>query len=156
MSTDSSSQTTRVNAGKPDEAVACFKSGFNCAQSLFSTYSTELGLDKTTALLVSCGLGGGMGRLQETCGAVTGAYLLIGLKHGMTSAEDSHKKDHTYSLVREFDRLFKERHPSTNCRELLGVDLLTGDKQLIAEKHESICPALIHDSVEIIESLIFA
>jgi len=145
-----------MNESKACQAVECFKSGFNCAQSVFSTYCEEFGLDRTTGLKLSCGLGAGMGRLQETCGAVSAAYLLISLKYGMTSADAKPDKEATYAMVRRFAELFTERNQTTNCYELLGVNLLTDDEDLVKEKHDSICPKVIQDSAEIIEHLLFA
>ena len=145
-----------MNESKACQAVECFKSGFNCAQSVFSTYCEELGLDRTTGLRLSCGLGAGMGRLQETCGAVSGAYLLISLKYGMTSPDALPDKEATYAMVRHFAELFKERHQTTDCFELLGVNMLTDDADLVKEKHDTICPKVIKDSAEIIEQLLFA
>ncbi|MDR0496836.1 MAG: C-GCAxxG-C-C family protein, partial [Treponema sp.] len=95
---------------KVKEAIDCFNNGFNCSQAILSTYCEEFGLDKNTALKIACGLGGGMGRLQETCGAVSGAYLLIGLIHGKGIKEDDTAKEKTYTLVREFAKKFEERN----------------------------------------------
>ena len=144
-----------MNKSKADDAVACFNDGFNCAQSVFSTYCEEFGVDKTSGLKISCGLGGGMGRLQETCGAVSGAFLLIGLKYGKYKKEDEAAKEKTYAAVREFSALFKERNKTTCCRELLGVDLLNGDKQFGKEQVKKVCPKMIRDAAEIAEKLLF-
>lgn len=139
---------------KTDEAVACFNDGFNCSQAILATYCEEFGLDKKTALQIACGLGAGMGRLQETCGAVSGACLLIGLSHGKFQKEDDPAKEKTYALVREFHRLFQERNGATSCRELLGIDLMTGDRQIVAERVKSVCPKMVRDAAEIIEQLL--
>jgi len=141
---------------KVDEASACSKDGFNCSQSVFSTYCGEFGIDKETALRVACGLGAGMGRLQETCGAVSGAYLLIGLKYGKYLKEDDAAKEKTYAMVREFAKLFEEKHKTTSCRQLLGVDLINGDKELVSERVKAICPQLVRDAAEIVEKLLFS
>ena len=87
---------------KVERAVSCFKTGFSCSQALLSTYGTQFGLTRETALKISGAFGGGMGRRGETCGAVTGAFMLIGLKHGMTSVDDAVAKEETYRLVNEF------------------------------------------------------
>ena len=144
-----------TNQSKVSEAVACFNDGFNCSQAIFSTYCEDFGLDKKTALKIACGFGAGMGRLQETCGAVTGAYLLIGLKYGKCIKADEPAKEKTYALVREFTKLFEERNKTTNCRELLGVDLITGDKQMASERVKAICPKMVQDAAEIIELILF-
>ena len=128
--------------------------GFNCAQAMLSTYCGEFGLDKETALKISCGLGGGMGRLQETCGAVSGAYLIIGLKYGRFTKEDIPAREKTYALVREFARLFEERNKTTNCRELLGVDLINDDRQKIKERVKEVCSKVVQDAAEIIEEIL--
>jgi C_GCAxxG_C_C family probable redox protein len=80
-------------------------------------------LDEETALKISCGFGAGMGRAQETCGAVTGAYMVIGLKYGKD-------KEKIYSKVREFTEKFKTKYKTTNCKVLLdGCDFLTEEGQ---------------------------
>lgn len=144
-----------INQSKTNDAVTCFQSGFNCAQAILSTYCEEFGMDKETALKVACGLGGGMGHLQGTCGAVTGAYLLISLKYGNIAKEDNLAKEKTHALVREFARLFEEKNKTTNCLELLSVDIINGDKQIVAEKFSMFCPKIVQDAAEIIENILF-
>ena len=143
-----------MTQSKVDKAVACFNDGFNCSQSVFTTYCEEFGLDKEAALKLSCGLGGGMGRLQGTCGAVSGAYLLIGLKHGMYLKEDTAARVKTYEMVREFARLFEERNETTVCRNLVGVDLLNDDAQMTMARIREVCPKFIKDAAEIVEQLL--
>jgi C_GCAxxG_C_C family probable redox protein len=144
------------NMSKVQDAVACFKDGFNCSQAILSTYCDAFGLDEKTAMQISCGLGAGMGRLQETCGAVTGAYLLIGLKYGKFIKEDDPAKEKTYALVREFAKQFEERNKTTNCRELLGIDLMNGDRQTAIERVKTLCPKMVQDAAEIIEQMLFS
>ena len=145
-----------IEQSRASEAAACFSEGFNCAQAVLSTYCEEFGMDKKTALQIACGFGAGMGRMQGTCGAVSGAYMLIGLKFGKFSKEDEAAKDKTYALVREFAALFKERNNSTICRELLGVDLINGDWQEAMERVKIVCPKAIEDAAEIVEKLLFS
>lgn len=140
---------------RANQAADCFNSGFNCAQAVLSVYGEKFGLGKEVALKLSCGLGAGMGRLGHVCGAVTGAYLVIGLKCGQSSPDGKDAKEKTYALVREFAKRFEERNNSTICKELLSVDLLSGDKAIAAEKVKSICPKLVGDAVEIIEEILF-
>ena len=85
-----------------DTAAAVFSQGFACSQAVVVAYASETGLDRDTALKVSAGFGGGMGRMGHTCGAVTGAYMVIGLKFGAVSGQDQDAKLRTYRLVREF------------------------------------------------------
>lgn len=145
-----------THQSRSSEAVACFNNGFNCSQAVLSTYCGEFGMDKKTALQIACGLGAGMGRRQETCGAVTGAYMLIGLKYGMFTKEDGPAREKTYAMVREFTRLFEKRNKTTNCRELLGADLINGDKQTVTERVNAVCPQMVQDTAEIIEELLFS
>lgn len=143
--------------GKPEEALSCFKENFSCAQAIFAAYAPGMGVDKETALKVAGAFGGGMGRMGETCGAVTGAFMLIGLKYGPIMADDKTAKDKTYKLVREFVERFKERNRSIVCRELLGVHPGTPEgSQAFKEKDlkNSICVKLVRDAAEIVEEML--
>ena len=142
---------------KSECSKQCFSNGFNCAQAVFSTYCNELGLDQEIALRIAGGFGGGMGHIGETCGAVTGAIMLIGLKHGKVKAYDNPARERTYALVQEFTRRFVERNGSVKCTELLGCDI-SSPKELVNAREErlfeTICPKLVEDSSEIIEVLL--
>lgn len=140
---------------KVNEAVEVFQNGSNCSQAIFSTYCEQLGFtDKESALRIACGFGGGMGRLGETCGAVTGAYMLIGLKYGQALPNDKDAKEKTYELVQEFARRFEQRNKTTSCKGLLGVDLITGDKSFASQRVKAVCPKAVKDSAEIIEEIL--
>jgi len=139
---------------KVDEVLDCFNNGFDCSQAILSTYCEEFGLDKETALKLSCGLAAGIGRLGKTCGAVNGAYLVIGLKHGKYLANDNGAKEKTFELIQEFEQRFVERNKSTNCLELLGVDLRTGEKEKTIRQVKQVCPKAVKDAAEILESIL--
>lgn len=139
---------------RANQARECFNSGFYCSQALLSTYCEDLGLDKEIALKLSCGLAAGMARLSSTCGAVSGAYLVIGLKHGNNLPNDAAAREKTFALVQEFDKRFSAKHGSTNCRELLGVDLRYGERALIDERVEALCANLVEDAAEILEAVL--
>ena len=142
---------------KPDQAVATFNNGFNCAQAVFSTYAEEFGIDQTQALKISCGFGAGMGRRQEVCGAVSGAILLIGCKHGKTVREDNAANELTYKLVREFSEQFISKHGSISCKELLGCNLLTpeGQKFFTENNYKELkCIPYVHDASELAEAML--
>lgn len=135
----------------------CFLSGFNCAQAVFSTYSGELGLDPVLALRIAGSFGGGMGLIGETCGAVTGAIMLIGLKYGKVRVDDTAAKEKTYALVQEYKRQFVELNGSVRCKELLGYDISIPEEMITAgEKNlfKTLCPKLVKDSAEIVEKLL--
>lgn len=134
-----------------EQAVARFQEGFNCAESVVSTYAPPLGLDRETALKVAGGFGGGMAHMGGTCGAVTGAFMVLGLKHGRTRPDDQASKEETYRLVNEFATRFRARHGSIVCRELLGFDIAT--REGVAEARRR-CPRFIQSSGEILEELL--
>jgi C_GCAxxG_C_C family probable redox protein len=136
------------------EALDLFNNGFSCSQAVVATYCEQYGLDREMALKISSGFGGGMGRLGETCGAVSGALMLIGLKYGKVFKEDNFSKEKTYELVQEFSKRFIARNKCIRCKELLGVDLITGDKSIVAERVKTICPKMVQDASEIIEELL--
>jgi C_GCAxxG_C_C family probable redox protein len=142
---------------KIERAVACFEEGFSCTQAVLSTYCSESGLSHDIALKIAGGFGGGMGRMGKTCGAVTGAFMVLGLKYGGTEAADKDKKEKTYTLVREFTNEFKSRNGYIGCNELLGYDISTPDgRRLVQEKglFSTLCPKLVRDAAEILEQLL--
>ena len=141
---------------KVERAVACFEEGFSCSQAILSTYGSEFGLDRDVAMRVAGGFGGGMGRMGKTCGAVTGAFMVLGLKYGGTDASDNDRKEKTYALVREFTKEFTSRNGHIGCNELLGHDISTPDgRREAGEKglFSTLCPKLVRDAAEILEQL---
>jgi C_GCAxxG_C_C family probable redox protein len=142
---------------KPDQAAATFINGFNCAQAVFSTYAEEFGLDRTTALKISCGFGAGMGRRQEVCGAISGAIMLIGCKYGKTIREDNAANDLTYKHVRELLEKFIARNGSISCKELLGCNLQTSEGQQVFKENnfkELNCSRYVHDASALAEEIL--
>lgn len=141
---------------RADEAARCFAQGASCSQAVLAAFSQELGLPRALAFKVAAGFGGGMGRLAETCGAVTGAIMVLGLRHGATEPADRTTKERTYAPVRELVARFKARHGSATCRKLLGVDISTEagwqqarEQQLFATR----CPEFVRTAVQILEEL---
>jgi len=142
---------------RTDKAIYFFRSGLNCAQSVVAVFAEDLNIDINLARDISCGFGGGMGRLQETCGAVTGAYMVLGVYNSRKYAGNIEKKEATYTMVQQFTDKFRLIHGTTNCRILLGYDMLTKEGQLnIKNKnlHGVVCEKCIADAVEILEELI--
>jgi C_GCAxxG_C_C family probable redox protein len=134
-------------------AVARFEEGCSCAQAIFSAYAEDLGIDRQTAMRVSAGLGGGMGMMAETCGAVTGAFLILGMKYG---GEDKDARDRAYQMVREFANRFKARHGSLLCKDLMGCDISTAEGlQAMRDRklRSAICTGLVRDAAEILEAM---
>jgi len=145
------------NQNRIEDAVKLFKDGFSCSQAILGSFAPSLGLDQTTALRISSVFGGGVAKQAETCGAVSGALMTISLKYGRVKADDTQARDKTYQLAQEFIRLFKERHNSVVCKELLGDHLGTPEgNQRIKDKDlfNTLCPQLIRDAAEILEKLL--
>lgn len=129
-------------------ALERFNNGLNCSQSVFSVFAEENGISLDTAKKVACGLGAGMGRLQNTCGAVTGAYMALGLYWD---------KDVAYPKVQEFSKLFSEKHSHTLCSSLLNCNLQTEDGQKFFSDNnlrEEVCNRCVVTAVELVENLI--
>jgi C_GCAxxG_C_C family probable redox protein len=134
---------------KADDAAARFKEGFSCSQAVVSSFSGELGLDSDTANKISCGFGAGIARTGNTCGAVAGAVMVIGLKYGKAEAGDDAAKERTYALVQEFIEAFRAKNGSINCTELLGYDLRDPGQRTSAHASQAVaakCPGFTRDA----------
>jgi C_GCAxxG_C_C family probable redox protein len=140
-----------------DSAVFCFKEGFACSQALVSIYGVPLGLDRKNALKISGVFRGGMAHMGETCGAVTGAFMVIGLKYGNIEVDDEKAKEMTNKLAREFVDKFKALNGSILCRELIGCDISTPEGMKLAKERrlfETVCPNFVRSAAEIIEEVV--
>jgi len=140
-----------------EKAITTFRSGLNCSQAVLTAYSDELNFDNNLALSVSCGFGGGMGRLQETCGAVTGSYMVLGIYVCKKITENKDRKEETYSMIQKFSEKFKQINGTTDCKSLLKCDLKTEEGQRYAKENnlfEIICEKCIKDSLRIVDELI--
>ena len=134
---------------KVEKAVECFKDNYNCSQAIFATYSQEFGVPLERAFKIASGFGGGM-RIGGTCGAVTGAFMVLGLKFAQG-------KDKPYDKIIEFADRFCRRNQSTNCIELIGCDIRTelGMQKAIDEGlFRTICTKMVKDAAEILEAML--
>ena len=142
---------------KSEKAVAYFNNSFNCSQSVLAAFAPELGISEDNSLRVACAFGGGIGRKQLTCGAVTGALMALGLKYGKALNDSEGKKTQTYALTHTFCDEFTSRFGTLNCRELLlGLDMNNPeDNSKIRELglHDSHCARFVKEAVDIIEKL---
>lgn len=102
-------------------AVALFKQGFNCSQSVVAACADIYGMDEQTALRVAASFGGGIGRMRQTCGAACGMFLLAGLENGSALPGDAEGKKKNYALVQDLAAKFKDENGSLICAELLGI-----------------------------------
>lgn len=108
---------------KAERAVELFKSGYNCSQSVVGAFAEDLGFDFETAMKMSEALGGGMGRMRLTCGAVSGMSVLAGMRHSKAQGGDLETRRLVYGLVQEMAEEFKSKNGSLICAELLGSNL---------------------------------
>lgn len=106
---------------KIENAVALFKEGYNCSQSVVAAYAEEYGLTREQALKISASFGGGIGRMRKTCGAACGLFMLAGLETGCTEGSNREGKEENYKTVQMLAREFERRNGSLTCAELLGL-----------------------------------
>ncbi|HNY01596.1 MAG TPA: C-GCAxxG-C-C family protein [Bacteroidales bacterium] len=104
------------------EAIALFRSGLHCSQSVFGSFSEEFGLPRETALKIACPFGGGIGGYGKTCGALTGALMVLGLKQGSSEGSDYEAKLDSRRKARELIAYFEKQHGSSQCNDLVGFD----------------------------------
>lgn len=142
---------------RTDEALALFREGFSCSQAVFVVFAGQGGLDRETALRLSQPFGGGIAGGGDWCGALTGAFLAAGLKHGRVRPEDAAAKERTYALVRELTSRFAAAHGGVKCRDLLGCDIGTPEGRRQADErklHQTRCEALVAGAVALLEELL--
>lgn len=105
-----------------EKARKLFKEkGYNCAQAVFLAFSDVTGIDEGIAAKLSSSFGGGMGRLREVCGAVSGCFMVLGTVMGSDDPKDHEAKKAHYAVIQEAAARFKEENGSYICRELLGL-----------------------------------
>lgn len=142
---------------KQDMAVETFRSGFNCAQSVLSTFSDFLEMDQEQLKSVSVGFGGGMGMQMETCGAVTGAYMVFSIYASKKTDDNAVAKAESAQLIRDFSKRFADIEGSTSCKTLMGVDLLTEEGMQEAKDKglfDKVCAKCVGTAAGIVESMI--
>jgi len=134
-----------------DRAEQLFRGTCNCCQSVLGSMSPNLGLDEVTALRLGTAFGGGMGRMGGVCGAVTGAFLVLGLRYGDPEEAEA-SKERVYGLVRTFVEEFRELNGSITCRELLGCEIGTPEGMAEAKEKglfDTICVKFVRNAVDI-------
>ena len=135
-------------------AVNRFRQNFNWAQSVFVAFAPQLGMDEGQALKLASPFGGGVARRGQTCGAVTGALMALGLAQG---ADTPAGKEDTYRMGQEFLQRFESRHATILCRELIDCDISTLEgRQQAREKgaFTTLCPLFVRDAAEIFQAML--
>ena len=108
---------------RKDQAMENFLKGYNCAQSLTLAFADLLPVGEAELMKLSCSFGGGMGRLREVCGSVSGMFMVLGLLYGYSTPETGQIKNDQYARVQELAHRFEEINGSVVCRELLGLSI---------------------------------
>jgi C_GCAxxG_C_C family probable redox protein len=136
-----------------DRAEASFREGLSCSQAVLMAFAPGLGMDERQAALVASAFGGGMARHGWTCGALTGAMMALGLHAGHTTAEDSATKDALFARVQAMVARFEERHGATECRQLVGANMLDPVERQAASGRgvfKTLCPELVRTAAALV------
>lgn len=121
METEKIEQVIEQEKTHSELAMAYFKEGYNCSQSVFLAFCDEYDMDFETALKISSSFGAGMGRLREVCGAVSGMFMVAGLVYGYIDPKDHKKKTEHYERIQYLAKKFEDNNRTIICRELLGL-----------------------------------
>jgi C_GCAxxG_C_C family probable redox protein len=139
-----------------DKASAYFSQGYSCAQSVLLAFAGELGMPAETAVRTAGSFGGGMGRQGLTCGAVTGALMVVGLRHTALDPQDKAAKEHVYELTRRFMADFEKEFGATSCPGLLGYAIGDPEERAKAQAEglfASRCPLFVQGAARILEEM---
>jgi C_GCAxxG_C_C family probable redox protein len=143
---------------KEEKAKAFFKEGYNCAQAVFLAFADDFKMDKNTAIKLTSSFGGGMGRLREVCGAVSGMFMVAGMFWGYTEPDDNRAKTEHYRRIQKLANQFKEIHGSIICRDLLGLavkqDNPIPESRTAGYYRKRPCVQLVGDAAGILEEMI--
>ena len=148
-----------MEVGHGEKAKQLFMEGYNCSQAVLGAFCDECGLDFETAMKMSSSFGGGMGRLREVCGAVSGMFMVAGMLTGTVDAKDVQGKTNNYEVVQEMAEEFKKTSGgSIICKELLG--LVKKEESAVPEKRteeyykKRPCVQLVEDAATIIDKIL--
>ncbi|MGC8803163.1 MAG: C-GCAxxG-C-C family protein [Bacteroidales bacterium] len=138
-----------------DKAQAFFDDGYACSQSVLLAFASEFNLDEKTDKLISSTFGGGMGRLRQKCGAVTGGFMVLGLKYGNADPKDMETKLNAYKKVRNLNHQIEEIHGTSNCFELLKKHASEAE---VEERihHKIICRKVVGDAARLVYDMVNA
>lgn len=139
-------------------AMANFYEGYNCSQSIVLAFADLIPIEKSTLLRMASSFGGGMGRLREVCGSVTGMFMIAGILYGYDGPETGQVKADHYARIQELARRFEETHGSIVCREMLGLsvrhDVPVPEARTQEYYKKRPCPEIIGDAADLLEQYI--
>ena len=146
------------SVSRKEKAIAFFEEGYNCAQSVALAFADILPLDRQSLARLASSFGGGVGRLREVCGAVSGMAMVLGFLYGYSGPETGPVKAEHYALVQKAAKDFEARNGSIVCRELLDLDKKHDDPtpapRTPAYYHNRACASYVGSAAEILESII--
>ncbi len=135
-----------------------FFKGYNCAQSLVLAFADMLPVDEALLSKLASSFGGGMGRLREVCGSVSGMFMVAGMLYGYDRPETGQVKADHYARIQELAHRFEEKHGSIVCREMLGLSVKREAPTPEARTQEYYkkrpCAEIIGDAAEILDQYI--
>lgn len=144
--------------GKKEQAKELFLQGYNCTQAVVGAFTEEIGMDFDTAAKLVSSFGGGMGRLREVCGAVSGMFFVAGALYGYNDPKDFEAKKNHYERIQILAARYKEKTGSIVCRELLGLmgaDQSPTPSERTKEYYQKRpCPDMVGLAAEIMETYI--
>jgi C_GCAxxG_C_C family probable redox protein len=141
-----------------ETAMENFKKGYNCSQSLVLAFKDMIPIDEALLLKMASSFGGGMGRLREVCGAVSGMFMVAGFLYGYDGPETGQVKADHYARIQELAHRFEEKHGTIICREMLGLsvhhDAPTPEARTKEYYKKRPCVEIVGDAAEILEQYI--
>lgn len=152
---------TEMKRRTPEERITLarekFSGGYNCAQSVLTSFSDLLGKDEQGLKQIASGFGGGMGRLQMTCGAVTGSFMVFSQYASMHTDTDKGAKELSAAMIRIFEKEYVAANGSLTCRTILGVDLNTDEGLRVAREKDlfgTVCVDAVVSAVKLTDRII--
>lgn len=147
------------NMSKGDKAKALFLEGYNCAQAVAMAYAEEMGLPSNLVTKMVSGFGGGVGRMREVCGAVSGMVMVVSMLYGYDNPKPTTQKAELYSKIQTLGARFKDENGSVVCKELLQLQTKGFDLPIPEERTENYykkrpCPELVKCAADILEDFI--
>ena len=141
---------------KSEQAMNYFENGCNCSQAVLMAYAEELDIDKDIVQRVAVTFGGGMSKAGKTCGCLSGALMVLGMKYGVKSAEIISKRIESYKQGGKFIKLFNEKFGATDCKDLIKLDLNNKSDMEKAQKNVfgSRCKSMVGSTVELLEEVL--
>lgn len=146
---------------KREKAMQLFKKGYNCSQSVLGAFAEDLGIEFETAMRLASSFGGGMGRMREVCGTVSAMLMVLGIKCGYDEPKAFDKKAKHYKLVQDAAGMFRKKHGSIICRELLGLNLKSeeADNYIPSKRTDEYykkrpCVNIVGDAAELTEQIL--